>query len=309
VHRGAPERRATEAALLDLARNSTAAQLERVCRYYRQAHPPAPTDPRSEDERRWVVAQPTDDGMVSIQIRLRPEEAARVMRALELGADNGSLADGAVALADSALAGTPSEYAGPIRPPVEVVVHVAAGTLEGQTEPGDGLSAETCRRLLCDAGVVPLLEDAADKTIDVGRKTRTIPAALRRALQARDQTCRYPGCSHRRRLDAHHARHWIDGGETKLSNVCLTCRSHHRLLHEHGFSVEMRDGEPVFFDPDGREIVPAPPRPPLCDEASTWLHAAIRQSGIEISAETSGPGWDGWPVDYDACVAAIGGYD
>ena len=214
-----------EAALLDLARNSTAAQLERMCRLYRQAHPPERPSPRDQDDRRWVVTRPTDDGMVAIQIRLNAEEAARLMRAIEHCADRGSLADGAVALADSGLAGV-SGTDGPIRPPVEVVVHVAAATLEGHTDLGDGLSSETCRRLLCDAGVVPMVEDAAGKTIDVGRKTRTIPAALRRALEARDQTCRFPGCSHRRFLDAHHAIHWIDGGETKLSNALLTCRRH-----------------------------------------------------------------------------------
>ena len=118
-----------------------------------------------------------------------------------------------------------------------------------------------------------------------------------------------PRVRDRRLLDAHHARHWIDGGETKLSAVFLTCRRHHRYLHELGFSAEMRDGEPVFFDPDGREIPSAPARPPLPDDAADWLRATARQSGIEISAESGGPGWDGWPVDYDACVTAIGGYD
>jgi hypothetical protein len=300
---------ANQAELLELARHSTAAQLERMCRYYRQAQPPGPEAARGgEDDRRWVAARKTDDGMVSIQIRLHPDEAARLMRALELGADSGSLADGAVALADSALAGMPGAE-GPIRPPVEIVVHIEAATLEGQTELGDGLSAATCRRLLCDAGIVPLSEDGAGKTIDVGRKTRTIPAALRRALNARDKTCRFPGCQNRRLLDAHHAKHWIDGGETKLSGVFLTCRPHHRALHELGFSAEMRDGEPVFFDPHGREIPPAPARPPLPDGAVDRLRAAIQSWGIDISAESAGPGWDGEPVDYDACVSAIGGYD
>jgi hypothetical protein len=227
---------ASEADLLGLARSSTAAQLERICRYYRQARQPDPDSRSADDDRRWVVARQTDDGMVSIQLRLHPDEAARLMRALEHCADGGSLADGAVALADTALSGT-SEGEGPARPPVEIVIHVEAATLEGTTEAGDGISAETSRRLLCDAGVVPLLEDGSGKTIDVGRKTRTIPAALRRALHARDKHCRWPGCSHRRLLDAHHIRHWVDGGETSLSNSYLTCRRHHILVHEHGFSA------------------------------------------------------------------------
>ena len=183
------------------------------------------------------------------------------MRAIELGADRGSLADGAVALAETMLSGSSgadardrssgadarcwrslrpklrSEEARasrvPIRPPVEVVVHITAANLEGTTEVGDGLSAETCRRLLCDAGVVPMLEDASGKTIDVGRKTRTVPPALRRALNARDKTCRFPGCTHRRMLDAHHLRHWIDGGETSLENTALCCRLCRARHNEH----------------------------------------------------------------------------
>ena len=98
---------ANEAELLDLARCSTAAQLERICRFYCQARRQEGQDPRIvEDERRWVVSRPTEDGMVSIQIRLLPDEAARLMRAIELGADHGSLADGAVALAETMLLGS-----------------------------------------------------------------------------------------------------------------------------------------------------------------------------------------------------------
>jgi hypothetical protein len=111
-----------------------------------------------------------------------------------------------------------------VRPPVEVVIHVSAATLEGRTEAGDGLSAATSLRLLCDAGVVPLVEDEAGQTIDVGRRTRAVPAALRRALHARDRGCRFPGCSYRRSCDAHHVKHWIDGGETSLANTVTTCR-------------------------------------------------------------------------------------
>jgi hypothetical protein len=231
--------------------------------------------------------------MVSIQIRLLPDEAARLMRAIELGADRGSLADGAVALAETMLSGSSGADvaaggASAIRPPVEVAVHISAANLEG---------------------VVPMLEDDSGKTIDVGRKTRSVPPALRRALNARDRTCRFPGCMHRRMLDAHHVRHWIDGGETKLSNLLNCCRRHHRYLHEYAFSAELRDGELVFLDPDGHQIPPVVMRAPLPDGSVDRLRAEIQQRGIEISAETNAPGWDGLPVDYDACVDAIGGWD
>ena len=94
-------------------------------------------------------------------------------------------------------------------------------------------------------------------TIDVGRKTRTIPAALRRALETRDTTCRFPGCSNRRWLDGHHIHHWIEGGATNLANTLLLCRFHHRFLHEHGYTI--KDG--LFFDPHGNQVPPQGPRP------------------------------------------------
>ncbi len=71
----------------------------------------------------------------------------------------------------------------------------------------------------------------------------------------------------------------------------------------------MRGGELVFFDPEGREIPPVVKRPPLHDGVFDRLQAQIQQCGIRISAESNAPWWDGEPVDYDACVGAIGGFD
>jgi len=82
-----------------------------------------------------------------------------------------------------------------------------------------------------------MTHDARTGTIlSVGRKTRTVPPALRRALDYRDRGCRFPGCG-RRYTDAHHVRHWADGGETSLSNTLLLCRHHHRLVHEGSWQV------------------------------------------------------------------------
>ncbi|HEY8141540.1 MAG TPA: DUF222 domain-containing protein, partial [Kofleriaceae bacterium] len=213
----------------------------------------------------------------------------------------GNRADGAVAVAEAALGGGRGE-AGSVRPPVEVVVHVQARDLEGKTELGDGISAEVSRRLLCDAGVVPILEDERGKTIDVGRKTRTIPAALRRALDGRDGGCRFPGCSNRIFTDAHHVEHWLDGGETRLANTVLLCRRHHRALHEHGFSLKRVGDELVFRDPRGR-VVPA--QGPRGEVAVDLAAVAAGWRGAAVTAEVNAPGWDGEPVDYDRCVAAL----
>jgi hypothetical protein len=149
----------------------------------------------------------------------------------------------------------------------QVVVHVDVGTLSGDDPAGrcelaDGspLAAETARRLACDAGIVPLAH-LRGRPLGVGRKTRSIPPALRRALAARDRGCGFPGCD-RRHVDAHHIHHWARGGTTDLENLVQLCRHHHRLVHEGGFAVERRPGGAIVFrTPDGRRIAGCPALP------------------------------------------------
>jgi len=140
----------------------------------------------------------------------------------------------------------------------QVVLHVETCTLTETEEPGrseleDGtrVSAETSRRLSCDAGLVRVAHASDGSILDVGRRTRTISPALRRALDIRDRGCRFPGCE-LRFTDAHHVRHWADGGETSLDNCALLCRLHHRLVHEGGWRMGWwGQGRPVFYDPRG----------------------------------------------------------
>jgi predicted restriction endonuclease len=75
----------------------------------------------------------------------------------------------------------------------------------------------------------------------VGRRTRIVPAHIRRALMERDGVCRYPGCHESRYVDAHHVQHWADGGETSLDNLVTLCRFHHRQLHRGCFEVRVED--------------------------------------------------------------------
>jgi hypothetical protein len=128
----------------------------------------------------------------------------------------------------------------------QVFLHVEPSTLQAEGEIGrshleDGtrVSAETSRRLSCDAGVVKVTTDEDGSVLDVGRRTRTIPPALRRALQVRDGGCRFPGCG-LRFTEGHHLVHWADGGKTTLDNLVLLCRFHHRRVHEDGFGVRAR---------------------------------------------------------------------
>jgi hypothetical protein len=136
---------------------------------------------------------------------------------------------------------TPLSVSGSRAGRYQVMLHVELDALrEGDPTCGAGcshlddgvrVSHETSRRLSCDATVVPLFLDAQGRIADAGHARRVVNPALRRALDARDKGCRFPGCD-LRYTEAHHVRHWADGGETSLSNCVLLCRHHHRLLHE-----------------------------------------------------------------------------
>jgi hypothetical protein len=105
--------------------------------------------------------------------------------------------------------------------------------VRAHTDHGVRLAAATLRRLTCDAHVSRILTSPAGEVLDVGRATRTVPAALWRALVARDRHCRHPGCHEPpARCDAHHLHHWADGGPTTLPNLQLLCHHHHRHHHE-----------------------------------------------------------------------------
>ena len=114
------------------------------------------------------------------------------------------------------------------------------------------LSTETLRRLACDAAVVVVATDAEGNALDVGRRTRVWPSAIRRALQRRDRHCRFPGCTHERWLDAHHLEPWMEGGATSLDLGLMLCRRCHIAVHEGGWRVARIGDDLVFTDPKGR---------------------------------------------------------
>ena len=116
--------------------------------------------------------------------------------------------------------------------------------------------------------------DADGAVIDVGRKTRTIPPSIRRALAARDTGCRFPGCTSRR-CDAHHVDHWADGGVTRLDNLVLLCRRHHRAVHEGGFAViRGHNGVLTFRRPDGAPLQVTPDAPTDLPGCMTRRHSS-----------------------------------
>ena len=142
--------------------------------------------------------------------------------------------------------------------------------------------------------------------LDAGRKRRSPPAAIRRALAARDGRCQFPGCI-ARRCDAHHLQPWALGGHTSLEGLVLLCRRHHTAVHEGGFRIERaRDGTVTIWRPDGTRIEAAP-RPPDWAEQDPrsvgTTQVRLARVGRTVGAHTTSQAWRGeriaigWAID------------
>jgi hypothetical protein len=216
-------------------------------------------------------------------------------------------ADALVLIAETALSQPPTGL--PAAERHQVILHIDAPALAGASEDaqcelehGPRIAVETARRMLCDASIVTVHEDADGTPLNVGRKTRAIPTALRRALSSRDR-CRFPGCSHKVFTDAHHIEHWANGGETKLSNLVLLCRVHHRLVHEEGFTVERTVHGLVFRTPKGKRVEEAPRQHMLMHDPVLALMTSHADRGI--TKRTCIPEWMGEVPAYDWITDAL----
>lgn len=115
---------------------------------------------------------------------------------------------------------------------------------------GQQITAEQSRRLACDAAIIPVVLGSNSEPLDVGRATRTIPPAIRRALIIRDNGCVHPGCTQPPAwCDAHHVRHWTDGGPTALQNLVLLCNKHHWIIHHTAWRIAFLQGIPHVIPP------------------------------------------------------------
>ena len=125
----------------------------------------------------------------------------------------------------------------------------------GITDSGESLSAATVRRMACDAEIIPTVLNSKGRVIDVGRRTRRVSEALRCVLIARDGGCVWPGCdAPPSRCDAHHIKHWADGGLTNADNLALLCHRHHILLHEGRHRIKPVGDAWVVLRPDGTRL-------------------------------------------------------
>jgi hypothetical protein len=314
---------ATEAGLLEIARHATGAQLEKLVRCYSKCLSATLGAAQRAHELRYLKWSWNEDGSLRLEGRLPADDAALVINALDALQESheegdeyvaspvaARRADALVAMARgsaaAAGAGASTNSSGPTP---EIVVHVDAATLASddvveRSELADGptLPPETVRRLGCDAAVVRIVERDG-QPLTVGRRTRTVPPALRRALRSRDDGCQFPGCTHQHFLHAHHIQHWARGGPTTLENLVQLCSYHHRLVHEGGFRVE-RSGQGAvrFRRPDGRTIAPAPECASVLGGSLTEQH---RARGVVVDASTCRPLSAGDRLDYGLAVDVL----
>ncbi len=325
-----------EDSLLNIALHGTANHMEKLVRGMRFCERAEQLKQANENhDARRVHWYHDETGQLQLHANLPPELGALVVEALEAArndlpdADDVSAetpkahadfpennldnhrADALVLLAEAFLASGPASLKG--SDAHHVVVHVSAETLcDGfssvdnedccELEGGPGLPPETVRRLTCDSSLVGLVKNANGDVLDVGRKTRGIPTPMRRALIARDRGCRFPGCTHTRYVDGHHIQHWAQGGETKLSNLLLLCRRHHRLIHEGGFQISRHASGLSFRDPNGQTIQPD------CNDTEGNIEALLRKQlehGLQIDPETAVTRWAGETMDYDMAIEGL----
>src|SRR5881409_2167964 len=334
----------TEERLLGVGRGGTAAQVERIVRGWRRVDRQAEAkESARQHATRALHVYEDEDGTVVVRGRLAPEVGSLLRQALaaaretlyqqtrreepatsptDAAADTPTRAqqqaDALALLAETALhheldPGAPGER-------YQVVVHVDAAVLADPDQPGQSVleggarvSAETSRRLACDASRVVMRHDEDGRLLEIGARTRTIPPALRRALHHRDQGCRFPGCG----LpfgQGHHIRHWAHGGSTTLSNLAMLCHRHHRAVHEEGYQIELQPdyGAFQFRRPDGRLLPEVPPPSAVPADPVQALRARHEGQGLRLHARTACPGWlgerldVGWAIDVLHPLAARG---
>jgi Domain of unknown function (DUF222)/HNH endonuclease len=315
----------TEEYLLDIALHGTAAHVERVVRQFRRCQE---AEELSREERQQANRKLTycydDDGSLMLKGRLPAEIGAQLVKALEVALEaeetgdvsaetpswGARRADALGRIADSFL-----KHGLEVLSPgdrQQIIIHVDEQTLrEGSAgrcefEAGPSMAAETARRMACDASTVFLLEDEAGEPLNIGRKSRTIPPALRRALKSRDKGCRFPGCPNTRYVDAHHIHHWAQGGETKLSNLVQLCRFHHRQVHEGRVKIRhLDDGALKFTRPDGDSF--ESPRSAPLGPGQDWRDTEVTHHppGTVINENTAATRWRGERMDYDLAIDVL----
>ena len=221
--------------LLMIAKHGTAHHVEKLVSKYRTAKRLQDSAVANEQYCDRELNHYYDHaGCLVIKARLPAEQGALIIKALEMAMDKD-------------FPGATSVGGGDV-----------GGGLAGdsQLEDGPHVTAETSRRIGCDCSIVNIKEGKNGEPLSIGRRSRSIPPPMRRALRIRDGGCRFPGCTNNRFVDGHHIKHWADGGETSLDNLVLLCRHHHHLVHEGGFACEKSVAGEIYFTDQRQEPLP-----------------------------------------------------
>jgi len=255
----------SEESLVSFALKNTATQVEERCRELRYGTDASTNEANSAHARRSLsIHRNPSRGTLTLTVELPLETGELIDKALDRARDCSSneqpeiaeacwsaqQADAFVTIANSYLRGSPGATTSAAEN-YQVTVHVDHSALASGTG-RSGLPIESVKRLCCDSDAIVIVENENEEPLSVGRKTRTVPTAIKRALWARDKACAFPGCHRKRFVDAHHIHHWSAGGETRLDNLMLLCSRHHRLVHEGGYRI-VKDYQDrwCFKRPDG----------------------------------------------------------
>ena len=216
----------------------------------------------------------------------RADELARVVEGFLVGVKNDSSSG--------------DRYMVNIHTDIETLKQDGTGA-ESEVEDRGHIPAETSRRMACDCSAVHWQDNKRGELLNIGRKTRSIPPAIRRALKRRDHCCRFPGCTCQCFVDAHHIQHWADGGETSMDNLVLLCRTHHRLVHEAGFGVKHTAEKGTVFSLPAGKIIPQAAQIRSRGNVVS-IKSMNRKKGLNITAETPIPKWHGERMDNGTAV-------
>ena len=238
-----------EKILVDAARDLTPRDFSKAIAYWVDAADAeaAVADAAELYARRRLHLSSTFQDMVAVDGELDPESGQVVSTAVAAlvdswNRDNTDTRTAAQRRADALVdicryyldyADTPQT--GGKKPHVSLVVdleRVLGG--EGRSEYPDGtiITREAALRILCDCSISRIITKGASEVLDVGRRTRTVSAAQRRALAIMYPTCRWPGCDRDFKwCDIHHEVPWVEGGRTDLKHLGPYCRPHHIAKH------------------------------------------------------------------------------
>jgi hypothetical protein len=311
--------------LLMVATHGTAHHVERLVTQYRRARKLQDVEFANDlHAKREVTYYYDHDGCIVMKARIPADQGELIVKALEMAMDEDFSGDSddepepvAVRRADALtqIAETymnNSENSGSTADRYQVVIHVGAASAANgladspHLDNGPHVTAETSRRIACDCSASVIHEDENGEPLSIGRRSRSIPPPMRRALKSRDGGCRFPGCTNHKFVDGHHIIHWADGGETGLDNLVSLCRFHHHLVHEGGFNCNRsEDGEIWFEDRKNRRLDDFPSATEFeLEESLAWMYRKFADKGV--SAVTPVAKWyAGEKMDLDYAVSLM----